>query len=59
MKMADLKAFVETKLLSKSDKALEKIGRDDHKPLSDQIVSILLVKIDFLLLIFIILGVSS
>lgn len=39
MKMADLKAFVETKLLSKSDKALEKIGRDDHKPLSDQIVS--------------------
>lgn len=38
MKMADLKAFVETKLLSKSDKALEKIGHDDHK-LSDQIVS--------------------
>lgn len=31
MKMADLKAFVETKLLSKSDKALEKIGQDDHK----------------------------
>lgn len=31
MKMADLKAFVETKLLSKSDKALEKIGRDDRK----------------------------
>lgn len=40
MKMADLKAFVETKLLSKSDKALEKIGQDDPKPLSDQIVSI-------------------
>ncbi|XP_022826040.1 protein unc-80 homolog isoform X6 [Spodoptera litura] len=31
MKMADLKAFVETKLLSKSEKALEKIGHDDHK----------------------------
>ncbi|XP_052748646.1 protein unc-80 homolog isoform X2 [Galleria mellonella] len=31
MKMADLKAFVETKLLSKSEKALEKIGQDDHK----------------------------
>lgn len=38
MKMADLKAFVETKILSKSDKALEKIGHDDHK-LSDQVVS--------------------
>ncbi|RZC42316.1 unc-80 -like protein, partial [Asbolus verrucosus] len=35
MKMADLKAFVETKLLSKSDKALEKIGQDDSKPLGD------------------------
>lgn len=31
MKMADLKAFVETKLLSKSEKALEKIGQDDNK----------------------------
>ncbi|XP_041968693.1 protein unc-80 homolog [Aricia agestis] len=31
MKMADLKAFVETKLLSKSEKALEKIGQDEHK----------------------------
>lgn len=31
MKMADLKAFVETKLLSKSEKALEKIGQEDHK----------------------------
>jgi hypothetical protein len=31
MKMADLKAFVETKLLSKSEKTLEKIGHDDHK----------------------------
>ncbi|XP_049870612.1 protein unc-80 homolog [Pectinophora gossypiella] len=31
MKMSDLKAFVETKLLSKSEKALEKIGQDDHK----------------------------
>lgn len=31
MKMADLKAFVETKLLSKSEKALEKIGHDEHK----------------------------
>ncbi|XP_030758641.1 protein unc-80 homolog isoform X4 [Sitophilus oryzae] len=33
MKIADLKAFVETKLLSKSDKALEKIGQEDPKPL--------------------------
>ncbi|KAF4517235.1 hypothetical protein B566_EDAN005289, partial [Ephemera danica] len=31
MKMADLKAFVETKLLSKSEKTLEKIGHDDIK----------------------------
>ncbi|CAL7937444.1 unnamed protein product [Xylocopa violacea] len=31
MKMADLKVFVETKLLSKSEKALEKIGQDDSK----------------------------
>nr|XP_037867403.1 protein unc-80 homolog isoform X7 [Bombyx mori] len=31
MKMADLKAFVETKLLSKSEKALEKIGQEDQK----------------------------
>lgn len=30
-KMADLKAFVETKLMSKSEKALEKIGQDDPK----------------------------
>ncbi|XP_060527222.1 protein unc-80 homolog isoform X3 [Cylas formicarius] len=33
MKIADLKAFVETKLLSKSDKALEKIGQEEPKPL--------------------------
>ncbi|KAK4883609.1 hypothetical protein RN001_006928 [Aquatica leii] len=38
MKMADLKAFVETKLLSKSDKALEKIGHDEPKPLGEQVV---------------------
>lgn len=31
MKMADLKAFVETKLLSKSEKALEKIGQEESK----------------------------
>ncbi|CAK9824157.1 Protein unc-80 homolog [Anthophora retusa] len=36
MKMADLKAFVETKLLSKSEKALEKIGQDDSKMLFEQ-----------------------
>ncbi|GLG97294.1 Protein unc-80 homolog [Gryllus bimaculatus] len=36
MKMADLKAFVETKLLSKSEKTLEKIGRDEPKPLYEQ-----------------------
>ncbi|XP_071051603.1 protein unc-80 homolog isoform X3 [Onthophagus taurus] len=33
MKMADLKAFVETKLLSKSDKALERIGQDSEPKL--------------------------
>lgn len=49
MKMADLKAFVETKLLSKSDKALEKIGQDDPKPLSDQIVIYKKELINFLL----------
>lgn len=31
MKMADLRAFVETKLMSKSEKALEKIGQEDPK----------------------------
>lgn len=31
MKMADLKAFVETKILSKSEKALEKIGQEEPK----------------------------
>ncbi|XP_034179249.1 unc80, NALCN channel complex subunit isoform X3 [Osmia lignaria lignaria] len=36
MKMADLKAFVETKLLSKSEKALEKIGQEEPKMLYDQ-----------------------
>lgn len=33
MKMADLRAFVETKLLSKSERTLEKIGAEDQKPL--------------------------
>lgn len=38
MKMPDLRAFVETKLLSKSEKTLEKIGRDDAaKPLDEQV----------------------
>lgn len=37
MKMADLKAFVETKLLSKSEKALEKIGQEEPKTLFDQV----------------------
>ncbi|XP_058795328.1 protein unc-80 homolog isoform X2 [Phymastichus coffea] len=36
MKMADLKAFVETKLLSKSEKALEKIGQEEPKRLFEQ-----------------------
>ncbi|XP_011502192.1 PREDICTED: protein unc-80 homolog [Ceratosolen solmsi marchali] len=36
MKMADLKAFVETKLLSKSEKALEKIGHEDSKTIFEQ-----------------------
>lgn len=37
MKMADLKAFVETKLLSKSEKALEKIDQDEPKMLFEQV----------------------
>jgi regulatory protein YycI of two-component signal transduction system YycFG len=37
MKMADLKAFVETKLLSKSEKTLEKIGRDEPKMFYGQV----------------------
>lgn len=37
MKMADLKIFVETKLLSKSEKALEKIGQDEPKMLFEQV----------------------
>jgi hypothetical protein len=37
MKMADLKAFVETKLLSKSEKTLEKIGRDEPKVFYGQV----------------------
>ncbi|XP_018375379.1 PREDICTED: protein unc-80 homolog isoform X1 [Trachymyrmex cornetzi] len=36
MKIADLKAFVETKLLSKSEKALEKIGQEEPKMLFEQ-----------------------
>ncbi|XP_050510714.1 protein unc-80 homolog isoform X5 [Diabrotica virgifera virgifera] len=32
-KISDLKTFVETKLLSKSDKALEKIGQEEQRPL--------------------------
>jgi regulatory protein YycI of two-component signal transduction system YycFG len=38
MKMADLKAFVETKLLSKSEKTLEKIGRDEPKVFYGQVL---------------------
>lgn len=36
--MADLKAFVETKLLSKSEKTLEKIGRDEPKVFYGQVL---------------------
>lgn len=39
MKITDLRTFVETKLLSKSERTLEKIGTDDHKPLFLQQVS--------------------
>jgi hypothetical protein len=38
MKMADLKAFVETKLLSKSEKTLEKIGCDEPKMFYGQVI---------------------
>lgn len=48
MKMADLKAFVETKLLSKSEKALEKIGHDDHKFSFHSAVRMLSVDIFFI-----------
>lgn len=40
--MADLKAFVETKLLSKSEKALEKIGQEDSKMLFDQVIDVIM-----------------
>lgn len=53
MKMADLKAFVETKLLSKSEKALEKIGNDDHKFSFHTAVRMLSVDIVFLFDVFI------
>lgn len=48
MKIADLKAFVETKLLSKSEKALEKIGHDDHKFSFHTAVRMISVSIPFL-----------
>lgn len=47
MKMADLKAFVETKLLSKSEKALEKIGQEDSKMLFDQVIDEILLNFHF------------
>lgn len=59
--MADLKAFVETKLLSKSDKALENIGQDEPKPLGDHAVGsrrILNVCIALLYFLLILLFVS-
>lgn len=37
MKISDLKAFVETKILSKSEKALEKIGQMETKSLEDHV----------------------
>lgn len=45
--MADLKAFVETKLLSKSEKALEKIGQEDSKMLFDQVIDEILLNFHF------------
>lgn len=45
MKMTDLRAFVETKLLSKSEKALERIGQLETKSLDDQVWWILCIKI--------------
>lgn len=32
MKMADLRAFVETKLMSKSEKTLENLGQEENQP---------------------------
>lgn len=37
MKMADLRTFVETKILSKSDKNLERIGKFETEPLEKQV----------------------
>lgn len=48
MKMSDLKAFVETKMFSKSEKALEKIGHDDHKVSFHSAVRMLSVVIFFI-----------
>jgi regulatory protein YycI of two-component signal transduction system YycFG len=38
VKTADLKAFVETKLLSKSEETLEKIGHDEPKVFYGQLL---------------------
>ncbi|XP_025829365.1 protein unc-80 homolog [Agrilus planipennis] len=38
-KMTDLRTFVETKILSKSEKALEKIGQEEPKSLGERVVS--------------------
>lgn len=37
MKISELRAFVETKILSKSEKALEKIGQMETKSLEDHV----------------------
>lgn len=52
MKMSDLKAFVETKLLSKSEKGLEKIGHDDHKFSFHTAVRMISVRLIFFTLAF-------
>lgn len=61
MKMADLKAFVETKLLSKSDKALEKIGQEEPKMLFEQVSECFdclnLMSYDFFCVIFLLVNV--
>lgn len=38
MKMADLTAFFQSKLLSKSEKNLEKIGQEEPKMVPDQVI---------------------
>ena len=41
MKITDLKVFVETKLLSKSEKALENIAQEEPNLIQEQVILII------------------